>query len=269
MYYLQVSLTLTLTQHPDNSRVEILYFGKMSAVTLWIFPLWWLENAVCTLNTLLAPRWSSPITACTLVVFLCIIIYSVFSMMHTHTYMALLQLAAVCGVVLMWLLLLWLSSFLWCRLHLRQRMKFKIRIFNDLFDDLARPSDVLGYYCFKKGEDGRSKWKKVELGTTHLSVVMPKMAVAVTSSINDFFGSGFLSPSTGILLNNNMEGFSLGKRFPFNRIEPRKWPLSATCPTIVVDSKGNFKLVTGAAGGTRMPPAVGQVSQWIQHLCTW
>ena len=99
------------------------------------------------------------------------------------------------------------------------------------------------------------------MGTTHLSVVTPNMAVAVTSSINDFFGSGFLSPSTGILLNNDMEGFDLGKRFPFNKIEPRKRPLSAKCPTIVVDSKGNFKLVTGAAGGKRIPPAVGQVSE--------
>ena len=36
--------------------VEILYFGKMSPITLWIFPLWWLENAVCIPNTLLAPR---------------------------------------------------------------------------------------------------------------------------------------------------------------------------------------------------------------------
>ena len=88
------------------------------------------------------------------------------------------------------------------------------------------------------------------------------MTVAVTSSINDFFGSGFLSPSTGILLNNDMDGFSLDDdRFPFNTIKPRKRPLSATCPTVVVDSKGDFKLVTGAAGGTRIPPAVGQVSE--------
>ncbi len=100
------------------------------------------------------------------------------------------------------------------------------------------------------------------MGTTHLSVVTPNMAVAVTSSINDFFGSGFLSPSTGILLNNDMDGFYLGDdRFPYNKIEPRKRPLSATCPTIVVDSEGNFKLVTGAAGGRKIPPAVGQVSE--------
>ena len=99
------------------------------------------------------------------------------------------------------------------------------------------------------------------MGTTHLSVVTPNMAVAVTSSINDFFGSGFLSPSTGILLNNDMDGFSLDDRFPYNKIEPRKRPLSATCPTIVVDSESNFKLVTGAAGGRKIPPAVGQVSE--------
>ena len=65
--------------------------------------------------------------------------------------------------------------------------------------------------------------KKDGMGTTHLSVVMPNMAVAVTSSINDFFGSGFISPSTAILVNNEMEEFYLGDaRFPFNKIEPRK-----------------------------------------------
>ena len=107
------------------------------------------------------------------------------------------------------------------------------------------------------------------MGTTHLSVFTPNMAVTVTSSINDLFGSGFLSPSTGILLNNDMDAFSLDddipyyslKRFPHNGIKPRKRPLSAKCPTVVVDSEGNFKLVTGAAGGTKIPPAVGQVSE--------
>ena len=51
-----------------------------------------------------------------------------------------------------------------------------------------------------------------------------------------------------------------GEDFPFNKIEPRKQPLSAKCPT-VVDSEGNFKLVTGATGGTKIPPAVRQVSE--------
>ena len=96
------------------------------------------------------------------------------------------------------------------------------------------------------------------------------MAVVVTSSINNVFNSGFLSPSTGILLNNDMDAFSLDddqypfnsiRRFPYNGIEPSKRPLSAKCPTVVVDSKSDFKLVTGAAGDTRIPPAVGQVSE--------
>lgn len=99
-----------------------------------------------------------------------------------------------------------------------------------------------------------------------MSVITPDMAVTVTSSINDFFGSGYLSPSTGILLNNDMDAFSLDGRFPFNKIEPRKRPLSAMCPTVVVDGSGNFTLVTGAAGGTRIPPAVGQVSEWIYTI---
>ena len=104
--------------------------------------------------------------------------------------------------------------------------------------------------------------KKDGMGTTHLSAIMPNMSVAVTFSINDFFGSDFISPLTAILLNNEMERFYLGDvRFPFNKIAPRKRPLSAKCPTVVVDSEGNFKLVTGTAGGKRIPPAVGQVSE--------
>ena len=54
----------------------------------------------------------------------------------------------------------------------------------------------LFYYGFKNGE------KEDGMGTTHLSVVTPNMAVVVTSSINDFFGSGFLSPSP--LLRNSV-----------------------------------------------------------------
>jgi len=44
-------------------------------------------------------------------------------------------------------------------------------------------------------------------GTTHLSVVdKDGNAVAITSSLNTIFGSGVVSESTGILLNNQMDG---------------------------------------------------------------
>ena len=131
--------------------------------------------------------------------------------------------------------------------------------------DKAEPATDLDYYGF---DDGRSA---DGMGTTHLSVITPDMAVSVTSSINDFFGSGFLSSTTGVILNNDMDAFALDGnlvRFPFNHIEAEKRPLSAKCPTVVVDrSSGNVTLVTGAAGGTRIPPAVGQVSEWM-HTCT-
>ena len=134
-------------------------------------------------------------------------------------------------------------------------MKFKIYSITSLMTRL----DPLMFWATTALKKERVKGQKKDgMGTTHLSVVMPNMAVTVTSSINDFFGSGFISPSTAILLNNEMEGFYLGDvRFPFNKIEPHKRPLLTTCPTIVVDSEGNFKLVTGTAGGTKIPPAVG------------
>ena len=127
----------------------------------------------------------------------------------------------------------------------------------------ARPATDLPYYGFEMGapEDG--------MGTTHISVVTADMAVSVTSSIGYYFGSGFMSNSTGVLFCNSMATFSFGEeliRFPLNAIMPRKRPLSSKCPAIVVDSNGDFKLVTGASGGKRIPSAVGQVSEYILHF---
>lgn len=125
--------------------------------------------------------------------------------------------------------------------------------------------DVPTYYGFKTGKRDEG------MGTTHISVVTPNMAVSVTSSIGGYFGSGFLSKSTGVLFSNGMVAFSLNetdKRFEFNCIKPCKRPLSAKCPAIVVDSGGDFKLVTGASGSMKIPPAVGQVSERIYSFST-
>jgi hypothetical protein len=66
-------------------------------------------------------------------------------------------------------------------------------------------------------------------------------AVSMTTTINYGFGAGVLSPSTGILLNNEMGDFSAPTEItpdmlppaPANFIEPNKRPLSSMTPIIV------------------------------------
>ncbi|KAL5244956.1 hypothetical protein ACI65C_012366 [Semiaphis heraclei] len=72
--------------------------------------------------------------------------------------------------------------------------------------------------------------------------------VVCTSTINTFFGSGFVSPSTGIIFNNQMNDFSTPgvinfyriPSSPANYIEPGKRPMSSMSPTIFTDTNGDF-----------------------------
>ncbi len=101
---------------------------------------------------------------------------------------------------------------------------------------------------------------KYESGsTTHLSV-MDKQGnmVAVTKSINYFFGSGVVVPGWGIIMNDHMDDFVF-KPGSANSIEPGKRPLSSMSPTLVLDPKGRSFMTIGSPGATRIFPTVAQV----------
>jgi len=104
--------------------------------------------------------------------------------------------------------------------------------------------------------------------TTHYSVVDPAGdAVAVTTTLNDSFGSRVTAPGLGFLLNDEMDDFSSKPgvpnayglvQGPANAIGPGKRPLSAMTPTIVLKD-GKLFLVLGSPGGPRIITTVANV----------
>lgn len=106
------------------------------------------------------------------------------------------------------------------------------------------------------------------LHTTHFSVMDRQgNAVAITTTVNDNFGSAFVPPGTGIVMNNEMDDFSISPGTPnlfglvggeANAIAPQKRPLSSMTPTIIRDLNGNNRIIVGAAGGPRIINSVLQ-----------
>ncbi|KAF9186920.1 hypothetical protein BGZ51_001231 [Haplosporangium sp. Z 767] len=103
-------------------------------------------------------------------------------------------------------------------------------------------------------------------GTTHMSTVdQNDMAVALTSTVNLIFGSKLMDPRTGIILNDEMDDFSIPgvpnafglQPSPYNYPEPGKRPLSSCVPTIV-ERDGKFELALGGSGGSRILTSVLQ-----------
>jgi gamma-glutamyltranspeptidase/glutathione hydrolase len=97
--------------------------------------------------------------------------------------------------------------------------------------------------------------------TTHYSVVdADGNAVAVTTTINDWFGSRVTAAGLGFLLNDEMDDFSAKQGAPnadgliqsaANSIGPGKRPLSSMTPTIVLKD-GKLFLVLGSPGSSRI-----------------
>lgn len=105
--------------------------------------------------------------------------------------------------------------------------------------------------------------------TTQISAVDAQgNAVAMTTTVNGWFGSCVVVPGTGILLNDEMDDFDAAPGAPnlfglvgtgVNAVAPGKVPLSSMSPTLVFDPEGRFLLAVGSTGGATIPSAVAQV----------
>ena len=101
--------------------------------------------------------------------------------------------------------------------------------------------------------------------TTHYSIVDRwGNAVAVTYTLNDWFGARVTAAGTGVVLNDEMDDFTIKAGVPnlyglvqgqANAIAPGKRPLSSMSPTIVT-KEGKPVMVLGTPGGSRIITAV-------------
>lgn len=104
--------------------------------------------------------------------------------------------------------------------------------------------------------------------TTHYSIVDRfGNAVSVTYTLNGAFGARVVAAGTGVLLNNEMDDFTVKQGAPnlyaliqgaANAIAPGKRPLSSMSPTII-SRDGKLVMVVGTPGGSRIISAVVQV----------
>lgn len=100
------------------------------------------------------------------------------------------------------------------------------------------------------------------------------MAISITTTINLLFGSHLMDPDTGIIMNNEMNDFSIpGQSNAFgyipmksNFVKPGARPLSsispliATIPACESGKPSTLALVIGSAGGSRIITAVAQTA---------
>ncbi len=101
--------------------------------------------------------------------------------------------------------------------------------------------------------------------TTHYSIVDQwGNAVSVTYTLNDWFGAKVTAAHTGVLLNDEMDDFTIKAGVPnsfglvqgeANAIAPGKRPLSSMSPTIVTKD-GKPVMVLGTPGGSRITTTV-------------
>lgn len=127
------------------------------------------------------------------------------------------------------------------------------------------------------GEPVRPEMTAEDGETLHLSIADARgNVVAMTITLNFWFGSGIVASGTGILLNNQMADFTLSPSTPdpygltgsrSNIVAGRKRPVSSMTPTVVLHPDGKRpRLVLGSPGGPTIITTVAQIiSRVLDH----
>lgn len=125
------------------------------------------------------------------------------------------------------------------------------------------PHDSYGDRSLGKAGDAPARGD----GTSHLCVIdADGNAVALTTTVNGYFGSKLRTPETDVVLNNQIDDFSLAPGVPnmfglvqseFNLVAPGKRPLSSMSPTLVLDGDR----VVGCLGGSGGPRIISNTLQ--------
>ena len=107
-----------------------------------------------------------------------------------------------------------------------------------------------------------------EHGTTSIAAVDEEgNAIALTTTINDSFGSCIVPKGTGFLLNDQMDDFAIApgvantyglRGDAENAPGAGKVPLSSMAPTLLFAPDGSFLLAIGSSGGASIPTTVAQ-----------
>ncbi len=144
---------------------------------------------------------------------------------------------------------------------------------------LIRPDGSLGIAAPGTPPQSVAPARRVAMGahaapefesTSHFSIVDRQgNAVAMTTSIEDAFGSRLMTPG-GFFLNNQLTDFSFvadenGKPVA-NRVEPGKRPRSSMAPTIAYDRHGRVAIVVGSAGGSAI---INHVTKTLLGIIDW
>ena len=99
--------------------------------------------------------------------------------------------------------------------------------------------------------------------TTHLSVIdAAGNMVSLTNTLLERFGSRYMAPETGVLMNNGIFWFDPRPGRP-NSLKAGVKPLTNMAPAVVTGPDGAGRFALGASGGRRILPAVFQLTSML------